>query len=176
MGRRSLGARVFAWAAVASFCISGATISYSDVAWAQKKPKKPKKPQNTQQEIELDQPAPANPAPGTGSTSGAAGGAPGAAAKPVDNSPPPQAGQMTEQAAQAKRLFDGEKWSDAALALYRVSKGETGDDEGNKQLAQYHLAIALYRLKFYQAAYGIFSEIADKPNHLKFNETLLWLA
>jgi tetratricopeptide (TPR) repeat protein len=83
---------------------------------------------------------------------------------------------MTEQATQAKRLFDGEKWSDAALALYRVSKGETGDDEGNKQLAQYHLAIALYRLKFYQAAYGIFSEIADKPNHLKFNETLLWLA
>ncbi len=83
---------------------------------------------------------------------------------------------MTEQAAQAKRLFDGEKWGDASLALYRVYKGETGDDEGNKQLSQYHLAISLYRLKFYQAAYGIFSEIADKPNHLKFNETLLWLA
>ncbi len=93
-----------------------------------------------------------------------------------DLGPPPQAGQMTEQAAQAKRLFDGEKWEDAALALYRVYKGETGDDEGNKQLAQYHLAIALYRLKFYQAAYGIFCEIADKPNHLKFNETLLWLS
>ncbi len=97
-------------------------------------------------------------------------------AKPVDRSPPPQAGQMTEQAAQAKRLFDGEKWQEAALALDRVRKGETGDDEGNKQLAQYHLAIALYRLKFFQAAYAIFSEIAEKPNHLKFNETLLWLA
>jgi hypothetical protein len=97
-------------------------------------------------------------------------------AKPVDHSPPPQAGQMTEQAAQAKRLFDGEKWQEAALALDRVRKGETGDDEGNKQLAQYHLAIALYRMKFYQAAYAIFSEIAEKPNHLKFNETLLWLA
>ncbi len=99
-----------------------------------------------------------------------------APAKPGDSGPPPVAGQMTEQAAQAKRLFDGEKWADAALALSRVAKGETGDDEGNKQLAQYHLAIALYRLKFYQGAYGIFSEIADKPNHLKFNETLLWLA
>ncbi len=105
-----------------------------------------------------------------------AGGGGGGAAKATDNAPPPQAGQMTEQAAQAKRLFDGEKWADASLALYRVYKGETGDDEGNKQLAQYHLAIALYRLKFYQAAYGIFSEIADKPNHLKFNETLLWLS
>lgn len=100
----------------------------------------------------------------------------GGATHAADSGPPPVAGQMTEQAAQAKRLFDGEKWGDAALALYRVYKGETGDDEGNKQLAQYHLAISLYRLKFYQGAYGIFSEIADKPNHLKFNETLLWLA
>jgi tetratricopeptide (TPR) repeat protein len=86
------------------------------------------------------------------------------------------AGQMTEEAATAKRLFDGERWSEAALGLYRVYKGETGDDAGNRQIAQYHLAIALYRLKFYQASYGIFSEIADKPNHLKFSETLLWLS
>src|SRR6185295_2697718 len=34
----------------------------------------------------------------------------------------------------------------------------------------------LYRMTFFQAAYGIFSEISEKPNHLKFNETLLWLA
>jgi tetratricopeptide (TPR) repeat protein len=86
------------------------------------------------------------------------------------------AGQMTEEAAQGKRLFDAERWSEAALILKRVIDGETGDDEGNKQIAQYHLAICLYRLQFYQASYGIFSAIADKPNHLKFNETLLWLS
>jgi hypothetical protein len=85
------------------------------------------------------------------------------------------AGQMSEGARAAKALFDAQKWEEAALALYGVVAGDK-DDEGNKQLAQYHLAIALYRLKFYQGAYGIFSEIADKPNHLKFNETLLWLA
>jgi len=89
---------------------------------------------------------------------------------------PVTAGQMTEEAAQGKRLFDAERWSEAALVLKRVVDGETGDDEGNKQIAQYHLAICLYRLQFYQASYGIFSAIADKPNHLKFNETLLWLA
>jgi hypothetical protein len=122
------------------------------------------KPAGGGDSIELDD-------PGTPS-----GDAKGSAPKAADTGPAPVAGQMTEQAAQAKRLFDGEKWGDASLALYRVYKGETGDDEGNKQLAQYHLAISLYRLKFYQAAYGIFSEIADKPNHLKFNETLLWLA
>ena len=98
------------------------------------------------------------------------------APKVVDNSPPATAGQPTEAAAQAKRLYDGEKWWDAAKALYRVSIGETGDDEGNKQIAQFNLAKALYKLKFYQGAYSIFSEIADKPNHLKYNETLLWLA
>ncbi|MFO0675669.1 MAG: hypothetical protein U0169_03990 [Polyangiaceae bacterium] len=92
------------------------------------------------------------------------------------NEPVAQAGQMTEQATQAKKLYEAQKYTDAALALYRVYKGETGDDEGNKQIAQFNLAKSLYNLKFYQAAYGIFSEIADRPNHLKFNETLLWLA
>jgi hypothetical protein len=152
-----------------SLCVSGATLGHDALAQTKKKPKK--KPVAAQQEIELDDPGTAK-----GATPSAPAPTGGAAPHATDNSPPPQAGQMTEQAAQAKRLFDGEKWSDASLALYRVYKGETGDDEGNKQLAQYHLAIALYRLKFYQAAYGIFSEIADKPNHLKFNETLLWLA
>ncbi len=89
---------------------------------------------------------------------------------------PVSAGQMTEQAAAAKRLFDKERWPEAALALHRVVTGETGDDAGNKQLAEYYLAITLYRLKFYQASYALFSVIADNRNHLKFNETLLWLA
>lgn len=89
---------------------------------------------------------------------------------------PVTAGQMTEQAASAKKLFDKEQWSEAALALHRVVSGETGDDAGNKQLAEYYLAISLYRLKFYQASYAIFSQIADNRNHLKFGETLLWLA
>jgi tetratricopeptide (TPR) repeat protein len=89
---------------------------------------------------------------------------------------PVTAGQMTEAAASAKQLFDKEKWNEAAQALHRVVAGETGDDPGNKQLAEYFLAISLYRLKFYQASYAIFSVIADNPNHVKFKETLLWLA
>jgi hypothetical protein len=89
---------------------------------------------------------------------------------------PVVAGKMTDAAAQAKQLFDKERWSEAAQALHRVRSGETGDDPGNKQLAEYYLAIALYRLKFYQASYQIFSGVADNPNHLKFKETLLWLA
>ncbi len=82
------------------------------------------------------------------------------------------AGTMSEGARAAKALFDAQKWPEAALALYGVVAGETGDDDGNKQLAQYHLAIPLYRLKFYQAAYGIFSELADPPPPLPFPEPL----
>lgn len=97
-----------------------------------------------------------------------------AEAKPEEG--PETAGQPTEEAAQAKRLFDAGKNVEAALALKKVVAGETGDDKGNQQIAGYHLAIALYNLKFYQASYAIFSEIAEKPNHLKNSETLLWLA
>jgi tetratricopeptide (TPR) repeat protein len=135
------------------------------------------------------------PAPASAATPAAAPAPPAAAAQPApvdldadqppppvhkaarsDNSPPPVPGQPTQAAAQAKRLYEGEKWWDAAKALYRVTTGETGDDEGNKQLAQFNLAKSLYKLRFYQAAYSIFSEISDKPNHLKYSDTLLWLA
>jgi hypothetical protein len=86
------------------------------------------------------------------------------------------AGQMTEAAAAAKRLFDKQRWAEAALSLHRVVSGETGDDPGNQQLAQYWLAITLYRLKFYQASYSMFGFVANNHKHLKHGQTLLWLS
>lgn len=98
----------------------------------------------------------------------------------VDEGPPAApavtAGTMSEGARAAKALFDAQKWPEAALALYGVVAGETNDDDGNKQLAQYFLSISLYRMKLYQASYALFGFIADNRNHLKFGETLLWLA
>jgi hypothetical protein len=85
-------------------------------------------------------------------------------------------GEMTAEAAEAKKLFDAQKWDQAALALFSVAAGETKDDAGNQQLAQYYLAISLYRLKLYQASYALFSLVAETRDHVKFNETLLWLA
>lgn len=89
---------------------------------------------------------------------------------------PPKLGPMTDDAATAKRLFDAERWGESALQYQRVVDGTTRDDEGNRQIAQYQLAVALYRLQFYQASFAIYSEIADKPKHLKFRETLNWLS
>jgi tetratricopeptide (TPR) repeat protein len=161
------------WTAVlaASVCLSGAP------ARAQSRPKK--KPAAASTPAPAVAPPPAAPAAAPPAPVDLDADQP---APPVhktsksDNSPPPVPGQPTQAAAQAKRLYEGEKWWDAAKALYRVTTGETGDDEGNKQLAQFNLAKSLYKLRFYQAAYSIFSEISDKPNHLKYSDTLLWLA
>jgi hypothetical protein len=86
------------------------------------------------------------------------------------------AGPMSAEMAEAKKLFDAQKWDQAAPALFRVAAGESKDDGANQQLAQYYLAIALYRLKLYQSSYALFSLVAATPDHAKFNETLLWLA
>lgn len=143
---------------------------------------------HAQEVLDLDAPTPA-PKKG-GGKGGAKAAAPAADAKKKGSvdidldedapkgkaQPAVVAGNPTEAAAQAKALFDKERWNEAAQALHRVRAGETGDDPGNKQLAEYFLAISLYRLKFYQASYQIFSGVADNPNHLKFKETLLWLA
>ena len=165
---------------VARFCLLASAFSLV-VGGADAQPKKKKTQTTTTTATTATAPAsqPGKPTTTQPAKKGAAGAAAGHQDIELDDSGgggPVTAGQMTEEAATAKRLFDNERWSEAALGLYRVYKGETGDDPGNRQIAQYHLAIALYRLKFYQASYGIFSEIADKPNHLKFGETLLWLS
>lgn len=85
-------------------------------------------------------------------------------------------GAMSEAAAMAKRRFSEEKWAEAALLLQPVVDGETPDDAGNRQIAEYHLAISLNRLQLYQASYAVFRRIAAKANHLRRHETLAWLA
>ncbi len=94
-------------------------------------------------------------------------------ARPERN--PPTAAQMSETAARAKRLFDSEKWEFAIDALKHVADGSAGDDDGNKQLAGYHAAIALYRLNRFRESHAAFRVIAQDRNHLKNRETMLWL-
>jgi tetratricopeptide (TPR) repeat protein len=45
-----------------------------------------------------------------------------------------------------------------------------------RQEAQLSLAKRLYAMRLYQAAYAVFADIADKPEHLAFERTLPWLA
>lgn len=87
-----------------------------------------------------------------------------------------EAGQLTELGAQSKRLFNDGKYAEAAVLLDRVSKGEAGDTQENRDEARFNLAKALYYVKLYQHSYAIFSEIAENRQHPKYQETLLWLA
>jgi hypothetical protein len=89
---------------------------------------------------------------------------------------PPAIGTMTEQAAQAKRLFDKAQWEQAAVELEPFALGAHGDDEGNRQLAEYHLAVVHYNLKDYDAATDLFLLIVEDRSHHKFNEAGLWVS
>ena len=100
---------------------------------------------------------------------------PAFATEPASAAPTPGVGQMSEEAAQAKRLFDKEQWAQAVPALERVMSGDTGDDEGNKQLAAYFRAVALHKGGRSPEAAAAFLGLAAQPTHLKHVETLLWL-
>lgn len=75
--------------------------------------------------------------------------------------PPPEAqGPPSEALANALRLYQQESYAQAAVQFQRVVQKETGDEPGNVQKAQFFLGKCFYHLKFYQAALGVFEEIA----------------
>ncbi len=86
------------------------------------------------------------------------------------------AGQGTSTLSQAQARFQKKSYGQAAKLFYDVVSGVSGDDPGNKQIAEFQMAQSLYYLRFYQASFDIFSSIADTENHLKHSETLPWLA
>jgi tetratricopeptide (TPR) repeat protein len=98
------------------------------------------------------------------------------AAPPPTPSKQPKATQAqtsTASIVEADRLFEAHKWAEAAVLLHRISQSPGLPRE--RDLAQFHLAIALVHLKLHQAAYSIFASIADMPLHLKHRETLVWV-
>jgi hypothetical protein len=94
----------------------------------------------------------------------------------IDARPAATVGTPTPAAAQARRLYEEEKWDAAITAFAPVVRGATEDDEGNRQLAQFLLAKALYRVHRYDECVGLLRGIARAPHHLKHNEVLLWFA
>lgn len=83
---------------------------------------------------------------------------------------------MTEKAANAKRLYDREDWVKARPAMLSVMRGETGDDDGNRQIAQYHAAICAYRMHDRLTALKEMAPIALNAFHLKHEASLHWMA
>jgi tetratricopeptide (TPR) repeat protein len=77
----------------------------------------------------------------------------------------------------AIKLYDGEDYYSASIELYKVVEGESGDNEANKQKAEFWMGKALYKLKFYSSSLTYFDRIVQKgAAHAHYNETLKWLA
>ena len=95
----------------------------------------------------------------------------------VAEAPPPPSGPPSEPLANALRLYQQESYAQAAVQFQRVVQKETRDEPANVQKAQFFLGKCLYHMKFYQAALGVFEEIAMmSTGHLYFQTTLQWLA
>lgn len=93
----------------------------------------------------------------------------------IDKRPSPAASPSgLPSIASALRLFEERRWMDAAILLGQVER-DPNNPRATRELAQFDLAVSLYNLKLTQAAYGVFSDIADKPRHSKHAETLAWL-
>src|SRR5262245_54464838 len=88
----------------------------------------------------------------------------GPAAADSEDDAPVTAGPTSHEAEEARRLFERQRWMDAAIALDRVARGDTGDDESSRQIARYRLDIALYRLELNEASLRVFSSIASRPD------------
>ncbi|MDD5305766.1 MAG: tetratricopeptide repeat protein [Deltaproteobacteria bacterium] len=91
--------------------------------------------------------------------------------------PPTASGPPSEALANALRLYQQEHYAQAAVQFQRIIQGETGDQPANVQKAQFFLGKCFYHLGFYQAALGVFEEIAMmSTGHLYFQTSLQWLA
>lgn len=90
---------------------------------------------------------------------------------------PPAEGPPSEALANALRLYQQERYQEAAVQFQRVVEGETQDAPANVQKGQFFLGKCLYHLRYYQSALAIFDEIGQQgAGHLYFNQTLQWLA
>ncbi len=90
---------------------------------------------------------------------------------------PPADGPPSEALANALRLYQQERYQEAAVQFQRVVEGESQDAAANVQKAQFFLGKCLYHLRYYQSALALFDEIGQMgQGHLYFDQTLQWLA
>lgn len=107
-----------------------------------------------------------------GASEGKKAAAPKAAPKP-----PPQESAPSQALANALKLYNENRYQEAAVQLQRIVEGETPDTPGNQQKAQFFLGKSLYHLGYYQSALSVFDEISQQSTgHLFFDQSLQWLA
>jgi tetratricopeptide (TPR) repeat protein len=108
----------------------------------------------------------------------------GGSARPVKKAPmafSPESmakpGPASKTLERALKLYDAEDYPMSSIELNKVVEGQSGDDEGNKQRAEFFMGKALFNLKYYSASLSYFDRIVQKgPAHRYYAKTLQWLA
>ena len=109
-------------------------------------------------------------------------GKPGAKKKPMNFTPeavaptgPP--GPPSKVLERALKLYDAEDYANSSIELNKVVEGQSGDDEANRQRAEFFMGKTLFNMKYYSASLSYFDKIVQKgPNHRYYQKTLQWLA
>jgi hypothetical protein len=96
---------------------------------------------------------------------------------PDDAPPPPEAGEPSDALKAALAAYEAGNYQKAAVDLDNIVEGQSKDDAGNRQRAQFFLGKSLFHLRYFQSALAIFDEITQLGRgHLYFDATLQWLA
>lgn len=161
---------------VAPFVVGVLTV---DTAFAAPKKKKPAA-DSGDMTFEVDEAGPSNGQPAKSGKTGATGASAPQPAGPTirkpkaDNKPPGAASKTLER---ALKLYDTEDYAMSSIELNKVIEGQTKDDDGNKQRAEFFMGKALFNMKFYSASLSYFDRIVQKgPEHRYYGKTLQWLA
>jgi hypothetical protein len=75
----------------------------------------------------------------------------------------------------AERDMKTEFWLEAAKELITVVRGDTSDGRRIRQVAEFDLAIALFRLRYYGEARHVFRLVAADPKHPMQNDAAEWM-
>jgi tetratricopeptide (TPR) repeat protein len=77
----------------------------------------------------------------------------------------------------ALKLYDAQDYPNSSIELNKVIEGQSGDDEGNRQRAEFFMGKTLFNMKYYSASLSYFDRIVQKgPAHRYYQKTLQWLA
>src|SRR5579863_2954415 len=77
----------------------------------------------------------------------------------------------------ALKLYDAQDYPNSSIELNKVIEGQSGDDESNRQRAEFFMGKTLFNMKYYSASLSYFDRIVQKgPAHRYYQKTLQWLA
>src|SRR5207253_536128 len=94
--------------------------------------------------------------------------------RPVQTGP---AGPASKTLERALKLYDAQDYPMASIELNKVIEGQSGDDDANKQRAEFFMGKTMFNMKFYSSSLNYFDRIVQKgPSHRYYAKTLQWLA